>query len=490
MKYLLTCLAIVIIYTTTKAQNVGIGTTSPAPSAILEMADTARGLLIPRIDSLHRVGIVSPAIGLMVYETTSNAFWYYNGSVWNKIGSGAIKSLIADADSNTYVHTEKNPNENIIRFTLNGTERWIMKANRLEPKNSNNSVFIGLDAGSSNTGSLNIAIGDSALLNNTIGIENTAVGLKTLISNISGSNNVAFGNGALDSNSTGSINTATGYQALFSNTSGSLNTAVGAHALKSNSSGLSNTANGVNAMYSNNTGNNNAAFGNEALRSNISGSNNTAGGYLGLYLNRIGDNNTALGFDAMVSNKTGSSNTAIGSLSNTGDSALTNTTALGYGTVVDASNKVRIGNASVSSIGGQVGWTTFSDGRFKSNVKENVKGLEFIKRLRPVTYDVDIKNLNDYYNKNRNVVITAPFVSESQSGFIAQEVEQLSASLGFNFSGVDKPTNDQALYGLRYADFVVPLVKAVQEQQTIIENLRKELNMIKLEIATLKKSNQ
>ena len=46
---------------------------------------------------------------------------------------------------------------------------------------------------------------------------------------------------------------------------------------------------------------------------------------------------------------------------------------------------------------------------------------------------------------------------------IAQEVEQAASEIGYIFSGVDKPENENSLYGLRYAEFVVPLVKAVQE---------------------------
>jgi trimeric autotransporter adhesin len=61
------------------------------------------------------------------------------------------------------------------------------------------------------------------------------------------------------------------------------------------------------------------------------------------------------------------------------------------------------------------------------------------------------------------------------TGFIAQEVEKVANETGFDFSGVDEPKNDQDLYGLRYAEFVVPLVKAVQEQQAIIERLEKRI---------------
>src|SRR5437763_258779 len=49
------------------------------------------------------------------------------------------------------------------------------------------------------------------------------------------------------------------------------------------------------------------------------------------------------------------------------------------------------------------------------------------------------------------------------TGFVAQEVEQAAKKVNYNFSGVDAPKNDKDFYGLRYGDFVVPLVKAVQE---------------------------
>lgn len=56
------------------------------------------------------------------------------------------------------------------------------------------------------------------------------------------------------------------------------------------------------------------------------------------------------------------------------------------------------------------------------------------------------------------------------SGFLAQDVEEAARSIGYEFSGIDKSGVDNGgLYSLRYSDFTVPLVKAVQEQQTMIE---------------------
>ena len=70
--------------------------------------------------------------------------------------------------------------------------------------------------------------------------------------------------------------------------------------------------------------------------------------------------------------------------------------------------------------------------------------------------------------------------NELYTGFVAQEVEQAAKELGFDFSGVDKPKDaTKQTYALRYSDFVVPLVKAVQEQQKMIEELKKEIEELK-----------
>jgi hypothetical protein len=50
---------------------------------------------------------------------------------------------------------------------------------------------------------------------------------------------------------------------------------------------------------------------------------------------------------------------------------------------------------------------------------------------------------------------------------------------GYDFNGVIKPQNKQDTYGLAYSQFVVPLVKAIQEQQEMIESLKKEIELLK-----------
>lgn len=183
----------------------------------------------------------------------------------------------------------------------------------------------------------------------------------------------------------------------------------------------------------------------------------------------------------MQANITGGGNTVIGSLANVGGNNLHNATAIGYDAIVSASDKVRIGNTNVTVIEGQVPFSSPSDGRFKNNIREEVKGLDFIMKLRPVVYNF-ISSKYDAY-MNGGIVKTgndyAAIEKIRQSGFIAQEVEAAAKSVGYDFNGVKVPASEKDTYSVSYSQFVVPLVKAVQEQQKEIEELRSQLAELK-----------
>jgi len=77
------------------------------------------------------------------------------------------------------------------------------------------------------------------------------------------------------------------------------------------------------------------------------------------------------------------------------------------------------------------------------------------------------------------------------TGFIAQEVEQAAQAAHFNFSGVQIPKDqEKELYGIRYAEFVVPLVKATQELNQKIEKQEKIIAKQQLLIEQLSKKNK
>jgi hypothetical protein len=220
-----------------------------------------------------------------------------------------------------------------------------------------------------------------ALVFNTTGGNNTATGLNTLFSNTTGNNNTATGVQALLSNTTGAANTANGVQALVSNTTGIQNTASGYQALFGNTEGTGNTASGYQALFGNTAGFRNTANGFGALFSNTGGFSNTASGSGALFGNTGGFANTAVGVSALLSNTNGTENTAIGAAADVSAGSLTNATAIGSRTIVNASNKIRLGNSFVAVIEGQVAFTASSDKTKKENFKP-VDGEEVLGKIR------------------------------------------------------------------------------------------------------------
>jgi hypothetical protein len=62
--------------------NVGIGTPAPDASAILELNSANTGFLVPRLSSIERTGIPTPANALLVFDTDSGCFFYYTAAQW------------------------------------------------------------------------------------------------------------------------------------------------------------------------------------------------------------------------------------------------------------------------------------------------------------------------------------------------------------------------------------------------------------------------
>jgi hypothetical protein len=379
---------------------------------------------------------------------------------------------------------------------------------------SNNTSNGCLSLTSNSTGSANTANGVYALYHNSTGNQNTANGDSALYNNTTGSDLSANGYAALSSNTTGSNNTANGVYALFSNSTGTNNTANGYQALYLNTTGIDNTANGYQSLYSNGASSyGNTASGYQSLYANTGGVGNTANGDQSLNGNTTGVLNTATGAETLTSNTTGSDNTADGEGANVNAGSYSNVSLFGSGATGTASNQVRAGNSSVISIGGYASWTNISDGRVKKNIQQNVPGLAFINQLQPITYNLDLdaadRIIQPAVIKDKDGKPIQPTQEELAArtakeqvvytGFIAQDVEKIAKSLNYNFSGVDAAKNSKDLYGLRYSDFVAPLVKAVQElsvqndslknanaqQQAINNSLQQQLSDVKNTIAQM-----
>lgn len=365
---------------------------------------------------------------------------------------------------------------------------------------SEDNIFFGNSAGISNTtGYWLTGFGYNTLRANTTGSRNVAIGSNCLASNTTGNENTGIGYVAIGNNTTGIENTGLGYQALSESTTGSSNTAVGAFSNQSNAGGYANSSLGTWALYRARNRTRNVAIGESALYStgtndpvhSYDGSFNTAVGSRSMYSNTTGYLNTAIGFQALYSITTGSYNTAIGYNAYPVNGTISNYTGIGYnvGHYGSVSNSVEIGNFSVGWIGGQVGWSTYSDKRIKENIKEDVKGLEFIMKLKPVTYNLNIHKQHDMVNQGKKINDEKEWPdkykieSKRITGFIAQEVEEAAKQINYDFDGVTKPENPNGLYSLRYSEFVVPLVKAMQEQQQMIDKMEQRIKELEKKIA-------
>lgn len=135
------------------------------------------------------------------------------------------------------------------------------------------------------------------------------------------------------------------------------------------------------------------------------------------------------------------------------------------------SNQIRIGNTFITYAGTQVAWSVTSDRRWKSNIQNTNLGLEFIKKLRPVSYFRE----NDEFKK-------------TEYGFIAQELEEALNTSDADSNGIITK-DDEGMYSVRYNDLLAPIVKAIQEleiqNQTLKEENQNLKNQLELTLKTL-----
>ena len=375
------------------------------------------------------------------------------------------------------------------------------------------STNTGLGQGTFNSnisGISNVAVGVDALFNNNAS-ENTAVGYNAMFSNTTGTGNVALGSNALRNNTTGTGNVALGIDSLKNNTTPNGIVALGRFAMRDNTTGVANTAIGSAALRENITGNDNIAIGVSVLSLNNSASANTVVGNYSMLNHKTGTNNTTLGFQAMENNTSNSGCVAIGfrALRAGGRS---NSSCLGNNTAVTGDNQVQLGNSSTTTyVYGTV--QNRSDKRDKADIRETALGLDFIKQLKPVDYKWDMReyyiteypDLEDFkieetidgevvetYDEKAHEEAVKNWKKENDfsaikrdgskkreryhHGFIAQDLKEVLEANGIDFGGYQdhKLKGGEDVQSIGYDEFIAPLVKAIQELSTRVEELEKE----------------
>lgn len=90
---------------TNRNNQVGIGTSSPNNSAVLDIQSNSKGVLLPRLLEAQRNAISSPATGLLVFQSDGvSGFYFYNGTAWQLVG-GSGTSSSGGSDANTLIYT-------------------------------------------------------------------------------------------------------------------------------------------------------------------------------------------------------------------------------------------------------------------------------------------------------------------------------------------------------------------------------------------------
>jgi hypothetical protein len=482
------------------SQNTGIGTTTP----------TNRLHVVANTDPIRLEGVQSAAGTDSLLTISSTGIVRRRNSGSNTGGWGLNGNSGTSPQNNFLGTTDNQPlvfRTNNLRSALidpDSTRRNNSFGNRalgINPSGSGNNSFGYQAMGKLSTGNNNIALGDSSAFNLTGGSGNVAVGTDALQSAVTGFSNVAIGTGALKNivssenigiGSNAAANTQTGANllaiganALSNNVATNTQIAIGNNSLQQMNNGQENVSIGYNSGLRLATGSSNVLLGHYALSSTNSSSNNTIIGHNAALAYTSGgtSNNTFIGYQSALSQTAGNNNTFVGAgvdLPGT-NTSVGNSSALGQGVQITASNQIRIGNSTVNSIGGQVGWTTFSDARIKKNVRNDVPGLAFITALQPVTYNYDLQQLKKIQGQKSGPVNREEeqFQSTRFTGLIAQEVEAAGNKIGYDFSGVDAPPNENTPYGLRYAELVVPLIQSVKELKSLVDRQQQEIDSLK-----------
>ena len=360
-------------------------------------------------------------------------------------------------------------------------------------------VIVGMVAGDALTeASDNVAIGQGALTDDTKGSKSVAIGRQALtaqnFTSATATHNTAVGHNAGVAVTTGISNTLIGALAGDALTDTDLNVAVGYQALTADTLGSKSVALGTATLMTQNFGSAtdafNTAVGHSAGTAVTTGIANTLIGALAGDSLTTGSGNTAVGKDSMgAATVTGDNNTTLGQAAGNALTSGSNNMFLGTdsgrsgspgGSITTGSNNIVLGDENISSAYIKVDWSVGSDARDKTDFTPLDLGLDFVKALAPVTYKWDMRSkYGDKSAEDYDLAEQTPDGTHKEDwldiGFKAQEVEALEIAAGYNKDNktnlVSNHTDDGKQMGLQYSKFVPILVKAMQEQNSLIEAL-------------------
>ena len=333
------------------------------------------------------------------------------------------------------------------------------------------------------TGDNNAVFGYAAATAMNTGVENTAIGRGAMQSATSAAYNTCLGKNTGNSLTEGNLyNVLIGNEAGLSITTGSYNMAIGANAMDGFDTETHNLGIGYDSMGGSVAGGEyNVCVGNYAGAAVTSGDTNTYVGYEAGVNASTSNHNVFIGKGAGSQNTTGVQNVCVGSLANTYDADDFNQINIGYDNPGIASNVVCLGIAGTNNIyatfTSSASWTKNSDERIKKNITTNTKaGLDFINELRTVTYNkkrvTEFDPSMELYKATEDESDKLAYYDGTLYGLIAQEVKTAMDKHGISdFDGWHEQPKGDKIQGIAESQFVIPLIKAVQELSAKVKAL-------------------
>ncbi len=526
MQRLVKQLLLVAFLTTTvvaTAQNVGINATgaSPHASALLDVAATNKGVLIPRMTQAQRDAITSPATGLLIYQTNGTAgFYYYTGSTWTGIGGNDTDW----SESGNYVFNTTdsvgigtNSPAHVLSVSGNSSVSGVQYAG---------AFYSGDQYGQAKIEMYSAFSTDTALVVKTSNAKPSAYLWKhpatggVALEASSGSGVAGYftaNNGGTGVNGVGGIgvegegNTyggqfiagavgALAVNAYSIQSSGDVahfsignasNTGNALHGIqqgqgKAGVFTISNTSNGDTALYAHTNGTGHSGFFENTGTTNASAAMVAKTNGTG----RAGQfqiSNVANASDAIYATTNGTGNAANFSgrvlidppgaladfqFTNQGFEPAIFPTTNNYGVL--GSNTQRLFDVHTTNLTVYGTFTNLSDRSMKKNVTPLQGGLQKVMALNGVTYDLSIDKVAPNITGEKKTKMEED--GEGQIGFIAQELEQVLPELVKTHEGTGLKT-------VNYQGVIPVLVEAIKEQQATIETLKKELEEIQRKVA-------
>jgi trimeric autotransporter adhesin len=464
------------------AQSVAINTDGSLAdaSALLDVKSSSKGMLVPRMTTAQRTVIASPATSLLVFDTTTGTFWFYNGAVWVELTNGALSG----SGISNFMPKFTGP-ASIGNSVLEDKTDSLVLSNKNAFAKSNGSLYFRDPGGFLQFPAVTADVNTPMMYMFNAGTANRD---RMVIAHSAGF--PKWGLEYKDTTDALFIRHSTGRSFAFELFNGHMGVGVENPDFPIDMLGRmriqadGNMSNSPGIWFANQANTFDRAF------LGMSRPDST----IGIYSQHLGK--WAIEFEVMreprigINTKSGGDNTIRAELhllhTNFGGSndgvRIQNEGSNGHYWNLYTSNttgdfeffKQGIKRATINLTSGT--YTAISDERLKKNIRLMPSGtLSKVMSLRPTTYQFAdmlsdevgiVKGGDRYYN-----------------GFIAQEVEKIFPELVFK--GSDNPAQD--FYRMDYSGFGVIAIKAIQEQQQMIQQQKNEIELLKKEVEEIKK---